>query len=58
MDHTEKFIRLNCSLLPDYKMMKLETDMFWKKFHFQAATPVRIQTGKANKQHTKHKKHN
>ena len=45
MDHTEQFIRLNCSLLSDYKMMKLEADMFWKKFHFHAAAPVKIRTG-------------
>ena len=24
MDYTEQFIRLNCSLMSDYKMMKLE----------------------------------
>ena len=27
MDHTEQFIRLNCSLMSDYKMMKLNADM-------------------------------
>ena len=27
MDYTEQFIRLNCSLLSDYKMMKLNADM-------------------------------
>lgn len=27
MDYTEQFIRLNCSLMSDYKMMKLNTDM-------------------------------
>ena len=27
MDYTEQFIRLNCSLMSDYKMMKLNADM-------------------------------
>ena len=27
MDYTEQFIRLNCSLMTDYKMMKLNADM-------------------------------
>ena len=27
MDYTEQFIRLNCSLMSDYKMMKLNSDM-------------------------------
>ena len=27
MDYTEQFIRLNCSLMSDYKMMKLNAEM-------------------------------
>ena len=26
MDYTEQFIRLNCSLMSDYKMMKLKSE--------------------------------
>ena len=28
MDYTEQFIRLNCSLMSDYKMMKLNAEIF------------------------------
>ena len=27
MDYTEQFIRLHCSLMSDYRMMKLRADM-------------------------------
>ena len=27
MDYTEQFIRLNCSLMSDYKMMKLNAEI-------------------------------
>ena len=42
MDYTEQFIRLNCSLMSDYKMMKLNADMKSVETVYTKTTMIRL----------------